>query len=695
MTHNELSRSLQQYSALFDTVERAPLTHEQRVAAVTTASRQLLVAAAGSGKTSTMVGKVAYALHSRQCAPDQVLVLAFNRKAALELDERLRRCLSSVLPGETGVTARTLHALGLDIVSKVRGQRPEVRDAETGLLDDVLTATLAHNPVFAAHWLAFRVFYQRPLRHPDRFSTRRQWAGYVQRYGDRHGHRTGFTTLRGELVGTQFEEIVANWLYLHGVDYQYQRVSRRHAGPGRRSVRSRWWTAVQGWALWGWVPGVRCALQQPLQGHFGFWLNQYGRYVLCVQDASILGKAHASRHTVLDLRLCREGTLYSELMRQLGLTGQALPDGRVGQVLSLFGQRFTAGQREFLARFIRIARLSGQDTAELQHRALQSADADRATLHAPMLAGLLQAYDRALRDAGAIDFEGMLHQAADVLNNRQYQHPYRLILVDEFQDTSQGGVRLLQALLGQNPQCRLFAVGDDRQSIYRFAGAVPDVLSRFEHYFGPATVNYLTATFRFSQVIADLAGRFVQANPMQMRKQLQARTPYAEPAVVLARYATVPHMYALCERCLEDAAEAWGHAATTPDSGARIQSVYILGRYQHQRPSALPQWQARFPMFQIEFQTAHSAKGLEADIVIVLGLSAGRYGFPSEVPDDALMTLVSPPVETYPHAEERRLFYVALTRCRERLYLLADLRNPSCFVPELRALSPDIPLRVL
>src|SRR5690606_24901513 len=211
MTHNELSRSLQQYSALFDTVERAPLTHEQRVAAVTTASRQLLVAAAGSGKTSTMVGKVAYALHSRQCAPDQVLVLAFNRKAALELDERLRRCLSSVLPGETGVTARTLHALGLDIVSKVRRQRPEVRDAETGLPDDVLTATLAHNPVFAAHWLAFRVFYQRPLRHPDRFSTRRQWAGYVQRYGDRHGHRTGFTTLRGELVGTQFEEIVANW----------------------------------------------------------------------------------------------------------------------------------------------------------------------------------------------------------------------------------------------------------------------------------------------------------------------------------------------------------------------------------------------------------------------------------------------------------------------------------------------------
>ena len=158
---------------------------------------------------------------------------------------------------------------------------------------------------------------------------------------------------------------------------------------------------------------------------------------------------------------------------------------------------------------------------------------------------------------------------------------------------------------------------------------MPDVLSRFEHYFGPATVNYLTATFRFSQVIADLAGRFVQANPMQMRKQLQARTPYAEPAVVLARYATVPHMYALCERCLEDAAEAWGHAATTPDSGARIQSVYILGRYQHQRPSALPQWQARFHVSN-RISDGTFGQGTEADIVIVLGRSAGRYGFPSE-----------------------------------------------------------------
>ena len=203
-------------------------------------------------------------------------------------------------------------------------------------------------------------------------------------------------------------------------------------------------------------------------------------------------------------------------------------------------------------------------------------------------------------------------------------------------------------------------------------------------YFGTRVVNHLTATFRFDQSIADVARKFIQVNPAQLRKHVHARTACTKPSVVLGYYTATPHMFVLCETCLHDSVATFirdaGEQQNTPE---RMMSVYVLGRYQHQRPPDLRRWQQRFPQLDIQYQTVHSAKGLEADIVIVLGLEVGRYGFPAQMPDDPLISLVMPAVERFPDAEERRLFYVALTRSRYRVYLLADLHRPSSFVTEL------------
>lgn len=675
---SRLQHALDRHAQLFDTVERSPLTHEQRIAAVTVARRQLLIAAAGSGKTSTMVGKVACALAGGRCKPEQILVLAFNRKAAAELDERLRKSLAGILrPGES-IQARTLHSLGLDIVSRVQGRRPVVHDGDGGLLDRVLARLLNHDVDFAEQWLLFRVFHHSTLRHPDQFPVRRQWNAFVRRHGQRRKRRYGFVTLRGDLVDTQFEQAVANWCHFHNIHYVY--------GP----IKGGRWN----------LPGAR----RPLAGKRGFWLGAYGRHIVCVRtchEAAPTRRKPAGSAGCPDIHLnlqdFRDGKTFALLRRHLCPDRKVPPPGRIGRLLAGLGYRLTPGQRELLLRFIRLARLSGMAPETLRQRAVQIQDSDQANLHAPMLARLLDAWEQALRDWGGIDFEGMLHMAANYLEQNRHRHPWTLILVDEFQDTSQAGVRLLQALLGQNPGCRLFAVGDDWQSIYRFAGAVPDVLSGFQRYFGPAETSFLTATFRFNQVVADMAGTFVQANPAQLRKQVRARPADSTPSVVLAWYATTAHMYSLCEECLADAvrnppaalascldgAGARSLAASCPGAAAKRVSVYILGRYRHQRPAALHQWQRRFPQLDIQFQTVHSAKGLEADIVIVTGLSAGRYGFPSVVPDDPLLSLVMPDAEPHPHAEERRLFYVAITRCRYRVYLLAHMQEPSCFVTEL------------
>lgn len=678
--HGELVR----YAHLFDTIERSPLTREQRIAAVTMADRNLLIAAAGSGKTSSMVGKVAYALCSEMCSANQILVLAFNRKAAQELDDRLRRALASYLPAGTGVMARTLHALGLDIVTQVKGSCPQIQNDGNGLLSRVL-AKLVHDDVdFAEHWLLFRVFYHVPVRHPDEFATRKQWKAFVQQHGTVQNRRHGFITLGGEQVPTQFEQAVANWLTLFGIDYVY--------------------TKLKGGSYWkSWLAG---RLFRPLSGQTGFLLADLNRYIVCVsgapevtrvradkrariradRKAGITGKEGCSSTPVIYLNIdtFHDATVFMLLRKQLDPGGMRLKPVRIKTVLARLGHRLTPGQTEFLTRFIRIARLDGIRSERLLARAPDSPDPVRTSMHAPMLAKLVCAYSDALDDANTIDFEGMLHRASNYLDQARYTHAYTLILVDEFQDTSQAGLRLLKSLLAQNSQCKLFAVGDDWQSIYRFAGAVPDVLSRFEHHFGPSVVNHLTATFRFDQSIADVASRFVQANPEQLRKHVRARANSSQPSIVLKRYATPAHMLALCEACLHDSTGIpIEHTRDQQNASGRVVSVYILGRYRHQRPPGLPRWNTSFPQLDIQYQTVHSAKGLEADVVIVLGLGTGRYGFPAQVRDDPLISLVMPVVEDFPDAEERRLFYVAMTRARHRVYLLADTHQPSPFVTEL------------
>lgn len=673
-----LQDELDRYAGLFDTIERLPLTREQRIAAVTMADRNLLIAAAGSGKTSSMVGKVAYALCSGMCTAQQILVLAFNRKAACELDARLRRALTPYVSAGARVTVRTLHALGLDIITQVKGYRPQIQHDSTGLLGRVLAQLVDDDVDFAEGWLLFRVFYHVPVRHPDQFDTYKQWKAFVRQYGSCHNRRYGFITLRGERVSTQFEQAIANWLYLFDIDYVY-----------KPSGRWRYWTTRLT------RRGV-CAFQAPSR----FVLTSLNRTVVCLNGVADVGHMAARQMNVsggtagsdqqtiyLSVDGFHDATVFRSLREQLDPGGMTLKPVRMKAVLQSLGHRLTPGQTEFLTRFIGISRLGRLCPDRLAVLAQSHTDSVRTSMHAPMLAQLLCAYNAALDADGHIDFDGMLHGAADYLDDGRYTHPYTLILVDEFQDTSEAGLRLLKSLLAQNTACKLFAVGDDWQSIYRFAGAVPDVLSRFEHHFGPSIINHLTATFRFDQSIADVASQFVQANPMQLRKHVRARTTGTRASIVLEHYATTSHMFALCEMCLHDSlVTPTAEGRDRQDDSGSIISVYILGRYQHQRPPDLERWQTHFPQLDIQYQTIHAAKGLEADIVIVLGLGVGRYGFPARVPEEPLISLVMPAVEHFPDAEERRLFYVALTRTRDRVYLLADAHQPSPFVSEVMGL---------
>jgi DNA helicase-4 len=220
------------------------------------------------------------------------------------------------------------------------------------------------------------------------------------------------------------------------------------------------------------------------------------------------------------------------------------------------------------------------------------------------------------------------------------------------------------------------AVGDDWQAINRFAGADLSVMTDFEALYGRGPQLALTTTFRCTQTICDVARAFVSKNPNQFSKPMRSAHQDSGPpvTVILADDTAV----ALASY-LDDLSTAVASGSIAPGRGGTV-CVDILGRYQFER-EILPR---RLPSnLNVRFRTVHGSKGLEADYIVIPGLSTGTYGFPSAIADDPVLDLAMPAPEAFPRAEERRLFYVALTRARRAVVLISHPRKMSPFVIEI------------
>ena len=318
---------------------------------------------------------------------------------------------------------------------------------------------------------------------------------------------------------------------------------------------------------------------------------------------------------------------------------------------------------------------------EVASRARGLDNRQRAKAFLAVLGPILERYQSTLSGRGEIDFDDMINKATEHVEAGRYRSPFGYILVDEFQDISPIRARLLKALLDQSPNAQLFAVGDDWQSIYRFGGADIAVMREFSERFGHSERIGLETTFRCSRPIADVATRFVLVNPSQIRKTVRSTRQLQGPCV---------HIGLSGVQGLPLLDDAFGRISADAAPYERPSSVLLLGRYKHMRPGNLASLARRHGHLQLAYKTMHGSKGLQADYIVVLGLCTGRHGFPTEIDDDPLLDLVLAKPEKHPDAEERRLFYVALTRARRHVFALAEAGPPSPFVLELLEGNYDV-----
>ncbi|EMG6527925.1 MULTISPECIES: DNA helicase IV [Providencia] len=287
-----------------------------------------------------------------------------------------------------------------------------------------------------------------------------------------------------------------------------------------------------------------------------------------------------------------------------------------------------------------------------------------------LMAPLLKAWKSALKDEGAIDFSGLIHQAINILEKGRFISPWKHILVDEFQDISPLRAKLLQVLRKQNKQTTLFAVGDDWQAIYRFSGAELDLTTSFEHNFGIGELCALDTTYRFNERIGEVANQFILQNPMQLDKPLNSLTKGNKKSVIL-----------LYEDALERLLDKMSGYVLDDET------ILVLARYHYLKPNILGKAKTRWPKLNIQFMTIHASKGQQADHVIICGLNSGKDGFPAPARESIIEQALLPKPEDFDHAEERRLLYVALTRAKQQVWLLYHPEKPSEFVDELKQLG--------
>lgn len=322
-------------------------------------------------------------------------------------------------------------------------------------------------------------------------------------------------------------------------------------------------------------------------------------------------------------------------------------------------------------------------------------------------------YDRWLKENHVVDFEDMINESARLLRevkDMKQKLDFKYVIVDEYQDISRQRFDLTKAL-SEVTDAKIIAVGDDWQSIYAFSGSDITLFTKFAEKMGYAKLLKIVKTYRNSQEVIDIAGNFIQKNQEQIQKRLLSPKNITDPVIIYTYDSTYKGPdgnrrsganYAMAfavEKVLEEL------MAYKKKDGKVPGPILLLGRYAFDgdrlEKSGLFEYinrgskvkSVKYPKLDITFMTAHSSKGLGYDDVIIINGKNETYGFPSKIEDDPVLAFVIKGDRSIEYAEERRLFYVAMTRTKNRVFCVAPEQNPSEFLLEIKHDYKNVILR--
>jgi DNA helicase IV len=724
-----------QYADYFARVESKALTDEQIDAALTFEDATLVVAAAGSGKSSCIIGKIGFALKSGLFAEQQILALAYNKEAAKQLKKRLDTKLSIALGRTVSVAAQTFHGFGLRTLMRCYGDdyEPKVlkeEGSEEGrYLKTVISSLVKNNPAFQqalADWISLSPYDDpQPVGFSDDLDEceKRYEECCRERMRERRDPtkkpwQPSIPTFNPAVhVRSLQERSIVNWLTTRNIAFDYEQPDWKGAerlglgmtdkGKQKPYKPDFTYTYSENWRT-GQTRKVRVV-------HEHFALDAEGNAPIALGGEQYAERAAQKRAMYLawmhEASNARErvvfiettsaqiydGSIWAHLAQGLQQAGVPMspPDTKLqSQAIESFREsgEFETLIIDFVLRF----KDSGRSQAEIRQEASTSRHPYRALLFLRVAFAVYEAYEAALNADQKIDFADMLRDAIDALKSNRTTTPYRFLLVDEFQDIAKLKADLVKAVLEQASDTSiLFCVGDDWQTINRFAGSDVSIFTNVGRYFNRHTQQLnLTRTFRCAQGIADVSRALVMHNEGQFDKAVNAEPAQIENCVRVVLHGANPTDR---KRALTDELERIAGAANAIGVSTKP-TVQVLRRTQADTTSPegldnafLKKVREDFSdRLEIVLDSIHGSKGREADFVILPGLDSGFRGFPDERPPETMLNLVLPRLRDLIE-EERRLMYVGLTRARHQVVVLACSEKPSQLILELDAVRHNFP----
>jgi DNA helicase-4 len=672
LRHKYEQKQLTLRDNFYNNVESNPLTIEQRLAVIRDNDKNLVLAAAGTGKTSVMVAKSLDLIDRDIATPDQILVLAYNKAAAEELKERFIKRAGQANLSMTPPVILTFHALGLTLLRNAKKSTElSVLASDALQLKSWFTAWLSEQ--MQANSAFLKSFVDLLYEPVDIFSFKNSAE-------DEHYVRINeYKSFAGYKVKSYQELLISNWLHLNSVEHEYKPAYKikQRVGTGDKRLNKQ---------------------------YSSFYLPKYNIYLdhydidRQSNTPSGINKEHYNEHIALKRELYKkDNTIFLETFHFNWLDGKL--EQRLGKFLKQHNVALTPlGDDKTFALLTNSGQL--QQEAEKYLKCLQAIRVEQLTntqikqrikqsgfknhqRYAAMLITIHDAYTNELSRQNAIDFDDMIIHATQVVKKGEFSVPWSHILVDEFQDISGARMAFLNTLINKGTGIRFTAVGDDWQAIYRFSGGNLALTTRFEELVGSHSLTVLQKTFRYNNSISDVAGRFVMQNPEQYKKYITTHVQVSTPQVILLddQYKGAKSLEVKVQQIIR-----------TIQKNDATASIAVLSRYRFMLNRVEEHLKNKKQTNTLHFWTLHGAKGLEADYGIIIGFEQGKLGFPSNNQNNVLLESLLPVQDSFTHSEERRLLYVGITRAKHKTYLIADPHACSVFIKEL--VNDDYPIEV-
>lgn len=687
---------------LIDVDPNINLDDEQRRAILTDEDYCLIIAGAGAGKTTTMAAKVKYLIDKLGVNEKDILVVSYTNKAVEELREKIEALKINPI-------VETFHKIGNTIIAKENQIRSKVLEDKKRykLIQNFLKNEVLKDFDLLKRLILFFGCYLNIPPEVFNFNSIEEYFAYIE--------RIDYSTLKSNLLEYNIEVInqktkklisinneylksiqevqIANYLYLHNIDYEYEKVYKyKLAGMNRRYTPDFY---------------IKQGDKEIYIEHFGisengknsrYNENERKLYLKRIEDKKLLHKKYNTT-LICTYSSYNDGRdlithLEEELKKHGIVLGKKDEKEVFSKIVMLENDKYFFKFAFLARRFLSLFKVNGYTEKDF-NLFKAKAKSPRTILFLEIMERIYLYYQDYLRKHNEIDFEDMINEAYNILSSKEHlRYNFKYIIVDEYQDISRQRFNLAK-IISDVTGAKVVAVGDDWQSIYAFAGSDITLFTSFLKVFEYGKELKITRTYRNAQEVIDIAGGFIQKNSKQIRKALTSIKHINSPVIIYTYQVNKEN-----RRKTDAKAKIVSDIVGTileGKSNPSTHKILFIGRYGFDaerlsnsgyfkyNPETNKVISTQYPDANITFLTAHSAKGLGFDDVVIINAEHSTYGFPSQIEDDPILKLVTinDDSDKMKYSEERRLFYVALTRTKNRIYIVAPEENPSSFVIEI------------